>query len=67
MFNADANLIEKWSPVLEHEGVAPIQDRICSKCIQKGHYSKYCKNKRRGHLLSQDMCFEITNIPTGER
>ena len=27
MFNADANLIEKWSPVLEHEGVAPIQDR----------------------------------------
>tara|TARA_Y100000004_G_scaffold47902_1_gene52732 strand:- start:1640 stop:2980 length:1341 start_codon:yes stop_codon:yes gene_type:complete len=27
MFNADANLIEKWSPVLEHEGVSPIQDR----------------------------------------
>ncbi len=27
MFNADAKLLEKWGPVLEHEGVEPIQDR----------------------------------------
>jgi len=26
MFNADKNLMEKWSPVLEHESVSPIQD-----------------------------------------
>ena len=27
MFNADAKLLEKWGPVLEHDGVEPIQDR----------------------------------------
>jgi len=27
MFNADANLIQKWGPVLEHESAAPIKDR----------------------------------------
>jgi len=27
MFNADQNLIEKWSPVLEHEDAAPIGDK----------------------------------------
>ena len=26
MFNADKNLMEKWSPVLDHESVSPIQD-----------------------------------------
>tara|TARA_Y100000310_G_scaffold47717_1_gene44285 strand:- start:12591 stop:13910 length:1320 start_codon:yes stop_codon:yes gene_type:complete len=27
MFNADQNLIEKWSPVLEHEDAPPIDDK----------------------------------------
>jgi hypothetical protein len=27
MFNADQNLIEKWSPVLEHEDASPIGDK----------------------------------------
>ena len=27
MFNADANLMEKWGPVLEHEGAPEINDR----------------------------------------
>ncbi len=27
MFNADAQLMEKWGPVLEHEGVNPISDK----------------------------------------
>ena len=26
MFNADKNLMEKWSSVLDHESVSPIQD-----------------------------------------
>ena len=26
MFNADANLMEKWGPVLDHDGVDPIQN-----------------------------------------
>ena len=27
MFNADANLMEKWGPVLDHDGVDPIQNK----------------------------------------
>ena len=27
MFNADSQLMEKWGPVLDHEGAPEIQDR----------------------------------------
>ena len=27
MFNADANLMEKWGPVLDHDGVDPISNK----------------------------------------
>ena len=27
MFNADANLMEKWGPVLEHDSAPEIKDR----------------------------------------
>jgi hypothetical protein len=27
MFNADSQLIEKWSPVLDHESAPAIEDR----------------------------------------
>ena len=58
MFNADKNLMEKWSPVLEHESVSPIQDNykkaVTARLLENQEIAlQEERNQMRGNFISE--------------
>jgi len=58
MFNADKNLMEKWSPVLDHESVSPIQDNykkaVTARLLENQEIAlQEERNQMRGNFISE--------------
>ena len=65
MFNADSNLIEKWSPVLEHDQAAPITDRYKKAVTARLLENQEIALRQEAAHSQGNMISEVANNATG--
>ena len=65
MFNADANLMEKWGPVLEHDSAPEIKDRYKKSVTARLLENQEVALRQEAQYSQGNMISEVANNATG--